>query len=249
MNNLPSTIIYTLTDLNINLSPETINLSKFIIDRLYTRTLNGIINAFKNSITIGSNGNIYINISSLHTLLRTNQGAASTIWQNGIPGLVSGVQSRKIENDLYISGPDFIGLVDARIQTAIGISKLYLQFIQAAYYTISSSQNLSDVRTAFIHSIDLMRPQLKSNRISAKGITCCEFSGIPIQDYAQVDFAHIKSVATDREAALDINNGVIILKSIHKKLTKAQIQDFAGMYTFCLNNNYSIIWAENYNGQ
>ncbi|MGK3227739.1 hypothetical protein ACCW94_21945 [Enterobacter soli] len=246
MTNLPSTQVYTLSDLNINLNNTTINLSKFIIEKLYSKTLNGIISAFHNSIILNTNGAVYLNVAYLHTLLRTNPGAASTIWQDGISGYVSGVDGKEIFGNLYISGPDFIGLVDARIQTAIGISKLYLQYIQAAYYTISSHQHIADVRTAFIDTIGKMRSELKRLRILEKNISKCEFSDIAFNNNSQVDFAHINSVVTDPENALNVNNGVIILKKYHSELTKKHIQDFSGMYQYCLSNKLSIVWAEEF---
>ncbi|MBB1202658.1 hypothetical protein EGM70_20470 [Enterobacteriaceae bacterium 89] len=249
MTNLPSTNVYSISDLNINLDKRTVGLSAFVIDRLYARTLNGIITALKAGIIINSNGALFINISYLHTLLRTNPGAANTIWQDGIPGYVSGVDSRNIQGDLYITGSDFIGLLDARLQTAIGQSKIYLQFIQAAYSTISTHPQISDVRTAFIKTIDRMRSTLKKKKIQDKNITCCEFTGFEFERDSQVEFAHINSIITDPENALNINNGVIIMKKIHAVLTQLQVQNFSGMYEFCQKNDYSTAWAEDYSSE
>ncbi len=244
MSHLPSTNVYSISDLNINIDKNTVGLSNFIINRLYARTLNGIISALNSGVIVNSNGAIFINVSVLHTLLRTNPGAANTIWQDGIPGYVSGVDGRTIEGNIYISGSDFVGLLDARRQTSIGQSKLYLQFIQAAYNTISDHPQIIDVRSAFIKTIDNMRSTLKSKKIQEKNITCCEFTGIKFNDTNQVEFAHINSIITDPENALNINNGVIIMKQIHAMLTKQQIQTFAGMYEFCQRNNYFTDWAE-----
>lgn len=246
MTNLPSTQVYKLSDLNINLNNATINLSSFILDRLYSRTLKAIISAFHNAIILNTNGAVYIDVTYLHTLLRTNPGAASTIWQDGICGYVSGVDGKEISGNLYITGPDFIGLVDARMQTVPGISKLYLQYIQAAYYTISSHQHVVDVRAAFVDTINKMRSELKRLRISEKNISKCEFSNTAFINNSQVDFAHINSIVTDPENALNINNGVIVLKKYHKELTQRHIQDFSGMYKYCLDNKLSIVWAEEF---
>lgn len=244
MSNLPSTNVYSISDLNINIDKNKVGISDFIIDRLYARTLNGIISALNSGVIVNSNGAIFINVSVLHTLLRTNPGAANTIWQDGIPGYVSGVDGRTIEGSIYISGSDFVGLLDARRQTSIGQSKLYLQFIQAAYNTISDHPQLIDVRTAFIKTIDKMRSTLKSRKIKEKNITCCEFTGFKFTNVNQVEFAHVNSIITDPENALNTNNGVIIMKQIHAVLTKLQIQTFSGMYIFCQQNNFFTDWAE-----
>ncbi|WP_439214242.1 hypothetical protein [Duffyella gerundensis] len=246
MNNLPSLKVYTLFDLNIDIKQDVKSLSNFIINRLYASTLNGIISAFNKAIVINPNGAIFINISYLHTLLRTNRGTANVIWQDGIPGYVTGVDSREIGDSIYITGSDFIGLVDARLQTTIGVSTLYLQYIQAAYYTITSHAQIRDVRVTFIHTIEKMRTTLKNLRIKQENITRCEFTNQEFNNVRLVEFAHVNGVANDPEKALDVNNGVIILKEIHDELTRLQIQDYAGMYKYCLQNGYSTVWAENY---
>jgi len=168
------------------------------------------------------------------------------IWQDGIPGYVTGVDSREIGDSIYITGSDFIGLVDARLQTSIGVSTLYLQYIQAAYYTITSHPQIKDVRVTFIHTIEKMRTTLKNLRIKQENITRCEFTNQEFDNVRLVEFAHVNGVADDPKKALDVNNGVIILKKIHDELTSLQIQDYAGMYKYFLQNEYSAVWAENY---
>lgn len=243
-----STSVYSLADLDISLRAKITALSRLAIDRLYASTLTSIINAFEKATLININGAIFINVSYLHTLLRTSPGAANIIWQDGIDGYASGRQSVTFGETLYITGPDFIGLLDARIQNSIGDSKLYLQYIQEAYYTISNDNQIQDVRVSFIHTIEKMRTKMKEKRIREKNITHCEFTGKEITSRSIVEFAHIQSVATSPQKALDVNNGVIILKEIHRMLTNLEIHDFSGMYNFCLANKYNLSWAETYTG-
>lgn len=243
MKNLPSTQVYSLNDVGIELRNTLINLSDIVINQLTQRHVKAIINAFNNGVKVNNNGAIYIAISYLHTLLRTEPGAANRMWQDGISSYVSGADSHNINNELYISGPDFIGLVDARIQLSYGKTKLYLQYIQAAYYSLTSHQSINDIRTAYAHSIETMRSKLKKERIKEFCIRHCEFSGKEFFDDRQVEFAHIASVSTSPDTALDINNGVIILKEYHRELTRRHIHDRQGMYNYCEENNFSIEWA------
>lgn len=243
MNNLPSTHVYSLNDVGIEMRDTIINLSDIVINQLANKHVSAIMNAFTHGVRINNNGAIFIAISYLHTLLRTEPGAANRMWQDGISSYVSGADSHTIDNDLYISGPDFIGLVDARSQLSYGKTKLYLQYIQAAYYALTSHALITDIRTTFAHSIETMRSKLKKERISKFSIRHCEFSGIEFFNDSQVEFAHIVSVSTNPDTALDINNGVIILKEYHRELTRRKIHNREGMYNYCEENNFSLEWA------
>jgi hypothetical protein len=243
MSHFPSKEVYSLKDVDINLRNEKINITNIVINQLAQRTVSGIINAFHKAVIINNNGAMYINVSFLHTLLRTDSGAANRMWQDGINGYVSGSDGLDIDGSLYIAGPDFIGLVDARLQLSFGRNKLYLQYIQAIYFAISSHSRLIDIRTTFARSIEDMRTNLKKERIAQYSIQHCEFTGQAFSRSSQVEFAHINSVATNPEDALNINNGVIILKEIHRELTKLNIHTFLGMYEFCEREKLSLNWA------
>lgn len=75
---------------------------------------------------------------------------------------------------------------------------------------------------------------LISTRISMK-------SGIT-KEYLSIAFN--LSVVTNPFKALDLNNGVIILKSIHANLTRQNIHTFEQLYRFCKDNHYSLDWAD-----
>jgi len=60
---------------------------------------------------------------------------------------------------------------------------------------------------------------------------------------SDVKFAHIESVVVNPFKALDLDNGVIILKNIHANLTRLNIHTFEQLYLFCKENHYSTDWA------
>lgn len=78
---------------------------------------------------------------------------------------------------------------------------------------------------------------------SKYNIKYCEFTGKKFNSRSEVEFAHIHSVITNPELAIDINNGVIILKEIHKDMTKKQLHTYNKMYKYCETNGYSLAWA------
>lgn len=132
--NLPSNNFYTLADLEINLRNELIEYNNALLNLLNSRTLSAIKNAFNRSVLVLQNGLCYVNVSELNNLLRTsNSGAANYYWQQGIPGIVSPSAPRTLTGNIYISGSDFFGLLDARIQLTTGTTNLYLKYVRAIY--------------------------------------------------------------------------------------------------------------------
>lgn len=243
-----SSNIYSLSDLEINLNREADTINMALLEVLNSRTLTSIKNAFTRSIVVMNNGWIYVKVDELHHLLRTgNSGADAYYWQYGFNGYSSPSTPHYFGNEIYISGPDFCSLLEARIGSSVGKSHLYLKYVRAIYMQLTSLPIIFDLRSTFTLEIEERRSQLKRMRISTYGITCCEFTGQQFLNESDVDFAHVQSVATAPLIALNIDNGVIILKSIHTELTRSRIHDFAGMYDYCIHNNLNINWAENYN--
>jgi hypothetical protein len=241
--NFPSTNFYTLEDLDVNLKKQIIDFNIKVLDNLNASTLTTIRNAFSRAMRVYPNGACFIHIVELANLLRTGTGAHSVLWQHGLEGYVSPSQQYNIGDDIYISGPDFCSLLDARLMVTSGTNNLYLKYVRSIYQAITSSSQIANLRTIFVENINSRRSNLKRERISAYSIKECEFSGEAIQNLDEVVFAHIESVATSPLRALDIRNGVIILKEIHDELTNLQIHDFAGMYDFCKSRNLNTSWA------
>lgn len=245
--NLPSTQVYTLNDINVDLRNQLIEFNNALLDRLHLQTLSAIKNAFSRAVIVTQNGLIYIKVSELSNLLRTgNSRADNHMWQYGISGYSSPSVPHSFGNDICITGPDFFGLLDARIQLTVGKINLYLRYVRALYLAITALQIFHDLKSAFVVDIDSQRSQLKEHRISKYSIRQCEFTGQNFTSLTQVQFAHIDSVATSPLQALNIDNGVIILRQIHAELTRLGVHDFAGMYDYCEQKGYSTKWAANY---
>lgn len=245
--NLPSTQVYSLEDVKVDVRSQMIDFNKALLDTLHQKTLSEIKNAFTNAAIVANYGAMYFKVEQLDRLLRTgNSGAAGYMWQHGIPGFSSGATSYVFGQDICISGADFLGLVEARIQTTFGKRSIYLKYVRALYFAISSLSVFQDLRTVFASNIEQQRVQLKAQRIAAYHVHCCEFTGHQFASQSEVQFAHIDSVVTNPLQALNIDNGVIIFREIHAQLTDLNIHDFAGMYDFCEQNDYSTNWADNY---
>lgn len=241
--NFPSTHFYTLNELDVNLQNQIIDFNNKVLSNLHTATLSTIRNAFYRAMLVYPNGACFVHVTELANLLRTGNGAHNILWQHGLAGYASPSQPYNIGDNIYISGPDFCSLLDARLMVTSGTKNLYLKYVRSIYQAITSSSQITNLRTIFVENMISRRSDLKRERISAYSITECEFSGEPIRNLDEVVFAHIDSVATAPLRALDIRNGVIILREIHDELTNLQIHDFAGMYDFCISNNLDTTWA------
>ncbi|SDX98499.1 hypothetical protein [Pseudomonas sp. NFACC08-1] len=240
--NLPSVIYHPLSELTQRNEVELIIKGTFAA--LSSKHITAIVNAFFLSTKICVNGIPYIAIGSLSAILRTgNSKAERPLVYQGIPGVLSAAQIIEINGVEHISGPTLRALIDVRMHLADGRTKLYLQVAMQSYERILNLSQVRDLKEVFLDDIRNNRPLLKSQRIAELNIAHCEFTGTPFFDRHEVEFAHIESVVTNPMLALDVNNGVIILKEIHRELTRLGIHDFKGMYKHCQTKGYSTAWS------
>ncbi|EJE4707656.1 hypothetical protein ASV39_000855 [Vibrio parahaemolyticus] len=226
------------------------HLASALIDSLDKGTLTSIRNAFLASTITSNAGELFINIDKINILLRTgNSGAELSMIRNGYGRLVSPIISHTINGARSISGFDFKALVEARMHISSLRSQrqnLYLQYVHKLVEYLIYHPTLREYHNLYADDVELYRPYLKQQRIQNYSITNCEFTGQCIEDYADVEFAHIDSVVTNPHKAINIDNGVIIFKSIHSDMTRKHIHTFEDMLDYCIDNNYSTLWANSY---
>ena len=242
MDNLPS-IIYK--DLNSIINKQEIYAFIHLADEALSKgAITGIINAFFNNIIITSNGIPYIRINGLANLLRTgNSGLHRSLVYQGINGIISASEVIDINGDEYISGYELIKLIEYRINT-VGNKKteLYLEFIRELYKRLLDLKEVRKAKELLFNEIREKRPLLKKARIEKYHITHCELTGDRFYNLNEVEFSHIESVALNPFKALDINNGLIILKEVHREITSRSINDANGLYNFCIEKSYNTDW-------
>lgn len=240
--NLPSVVYHQLNDLIDR--PEINHIANAATSVLNQGHVTSIVNSFFVNTKICVNGVPYIKINGLSSILRTgNSGAERPLIYQGMAGTLSPAAIIEIDGEEHISGPSLRAALDARIAFADGRTKQYLRVSMQAYERIITISQVADLKELFLDDIRNNRPLLKNQRIAEYHITQCEFTGQIFNNSKEVEFAHIESVITQPLLALDINNGVIILKSIHRELTDQGIHNYESMYKFCVQNNYSTNWA------
>lgn len=241
--NLPAVIYHSLNELTQRNELDFVIQSTFIA--LSAKHIAAIVNAFFVSTKICINGIPYIAIGHLSVILRTgNSGAERPLVYQGVRGVVSAAEIVEINGVEHISGPTLRSLIDMRILQTDGRTRAYLQIAMQSYDRILSLSQVRDLKELFLDDIRNNRPLLKTQRIVELNISCCEFTGASFSSRQEVEFAHIESVVTNPMLALDINNGVIILKAIHRELTRLGIHDYDGMYTYCQSKGYSTAWSD-----
>lgn len=241
--NLPSVIYHSLNELTQRNELELVMQGTFIA--LSARHISAIVNAFFLSTKICINGIPYIAINSLAVILRTgSSGAERPLVYQGFYGVLSPAAIVEINGIEHISGPTLRSLIDMRMLQTDGRTRAYLQIAMQSYERILNLSQVRDLKEVFLDDIRNNRPLLKSQRIAEYNISCCEFTGAPFLSRQEVEFAHIESVVTNPMRALDISNGVIILKAIHRELTRLGVHDYDGMYIFCQSNGYSTAWSD-----
>ncbi|HCE2406267.1 TPA: hypothetical protein NG317_004550 [Vibrio parahaemolyticus] len=241
--NLPTIIYHNLSELIER--PELNHIATATTSILSSGHITAIVNSFFLNTKICVNGVPYIKIGGLATILRTgSSGAERPLVYQGMQNILSPAQVIEIDGEEHISGPSLKALIDTRLSFTDGRTAQYLQVAMQAYTRIVNLAVVRDLKDLFLDDIRNNRSLLKTQRIEEYGITHCEFSGQLISSRNNVEFAHIESVVTHPLLALDINNGVIILKTIHQQLTNRGIHNFEGMYQFCQEFNYSTSWAD-----
>lgn len=221
------------------------DISNAMIDQLDQGNIKSIIDALYINTKICSNGVPFIKVKGIADIIRTgNSGLERALIYQGLPGFLPRSEIVSIEGKDHISGHSLCAILDSRIATRNGKTKQYLKIALDLYYRILNSSSVRDLKEMFIEEIEKKRSTLKQERIRFKNITHCEFTGKYIDDFSDVQFAHIDSVVYNPYKALDINNGVIIFRDIHSDMTRLGINTYEETYEYCEDNNYSTDWAD-----
>lgn len=242
MNQQLSTIYY---DLNKIIDPfvvdDIINILREQLDR---GNIKSIIDAMYKNTKILENGIPFIKVQGISTLLRTsNSGFERVLIYDGIPNLLPRSSIVQIDGCEYISGHSFISILDNRIANTRENTKEYLKIALDLYYEIIKSSEIRDLKDMFIGKIEKNRSSLKQKRIKNKNITHCEFTNKIINNFTEVQFAHLDSAIYNPFRALDIENGVIIFKEIHADMTRLGIHTYEETFKYCESKGYSLDWA------
>lgn len=212
-----------------------------VFDLLNKGDLTKIKKAFYANSRVVENGMIYIRVKGLANILR-NKVARIFVYE-GVEKIISPAEVISIDGEEYISGPELAKLLEYRLNSTTGKTRMYIAFAREVYDFINDLKVVDQMRAIYWNNIEDVRKDMKVQRIKKYNISFCEFTGIKFHNNSEVQFAHINSVITKPHLALDLDNGVIIFQDIHAELTRLEIHDFEGMYNYCIERGYNTNWA------
>jgi hypothetical protein len=240
--NYPTLRYYDLSELTDPFSID--DLSNATLDQLDKGNVDSIAKALYANTKICVNGVPFIKVKGIADIIRTgNSGLERALIYQGLPGFLPRSEIVSIDGFDHISGHSLCAILDSRIACRSGKTKQYLQIALNLYFKILNFGPVRDLKEMFLEEIEQKRASLKNERIKFYRINQCEFSGQPFNDTSLVQFAHIDSVVYNPGRALDINNGVIILREIHAEMTRRGINTYEETFSFCEEKGYSLDWA------
>jgi len=200
-----------------------------------------IKNAWDNSCIVDNNGNIWINDTSLHSILRTSRDNAKYYIQE-----ISEQNKREYEGVTYIRGNEIIGIIDYRLQNSGEIRKeKNLRYSGDIYLAIRDAKEVKLLRAEYYESIKNYAKNLKKERIKKFVITCDELTN-DILATRLSEFSHTRSCSIYPALINNIHSGLVVNKSTHDIITSNSVNDEDELFDLCKRLRWNTDWYEAY---
>ncbi|MGL4874069.1 MAG: hypothetical protein ACRC30_05400 [Clostridium sp.] len=207
-------------------------------------TVTQIMNACKDSI-IDGNSAIYISQEAVGKLLRTNS-------KNKIRKVLSEIEEEdKLDKERNIEEIDFIimgeilKLINKEIAEVMSDRKrLYLRISEKALINMRDSQK---VRNLLLENDRRHKNELKSlkgKRMKTYAIKKDELTGMKLKWGAE--FSHIRAKSAYPNLALDIRNGLVVNREIHRIITRERVENEDELLKLCLKMKWDRSWYEKF---
>ena len=206
------------------------------------KVLTELKNSWNNCGFLDDRGQIWIELTKLHSILRTNKSNA-----NYYAAEIKEENKMYINNKTYIIGYEVVKLMDRFIQNEkSGSTKsMYLQYSEMIYHAIRDCAESQKLRTAYQTMLNENRKKLKLKRIRKYKIKFDELTGESLNK-KDSDFSHIRSFAIFKDIGDKIENGLIVNHSTHLQITKAGVNDEEELLKLCKKNSWKTDWYDKY---
>jgi len=210
-------------------------------DKLAKNTVTAIRNAWDRNTIFDKFGRVWINIETIHTVLRTSKENA----KYRIAGLAE-EEKLKSGNDIFVKGASICYLLDDSIQNARSISReSYIKHSQLLYLAIRDCSRAKELRAEYYEYINKVTKRLKNKRRKKYRIRNDELTGDDLH-YKSAEFSHIRSVSLYPHLASFVENGVIVNKSTHDTITKNSINDESELLELCTYHDWDTSWNDKF---
>ncbi|MGL4737245.1 MAG: hypothetical protein ACRCW2_07270 [Cellulosilyticaceae bacterium] len=204
------------------------------------RTVTEIQNAWEKAMHIDErSGMLYISADKIHSILRVGSKANAQYIVQTIPNEVK----QEIEGQVYIAAYEVMKLLEKRILEVGSTTRQNLVYCQRVYHTI---RDLPEIELLQQKCRDMRRKivkELKAKRIKKYKIKYDELTGEPLNKKTS-EFSHIRSQFVYVALSTNIQNGLIVNKEVHDRITQNDIHDEGELYALCEKMGWNLSWYE-----
>lgn len=150
-----------------------------------------------------------------------------------------------IGQDEYIRGYKILELIAKSIEEdGVGTKGIYLQTSRKYFDSINECDKVKLLRLEYDTSVKEQRKKLKHKRKKKYQIKLDELTGEVLKK--DFEFSHIRSVSMYKSICDNIDNGLLINKSVHKIITEKGINDENELKSLCEEYGWSTSWYKPY---
>lgn len=201
-------------------------------------TVTRIVNACKECIVEAESAAVYISEDSLGEILRLRA-------EDKIRIILSNIEDEdKFSDGKHILLAECIKLINKELNEARTESRRkYLKISERALINLRECDKIRMISIKTDERYKKELGKLKRNRISRYKIKRDELTG-EILIKRTAEFSHIRSKSSYPKLALDIENGLIVNKETHVKITKEKVENEETLKSLCEKENWDITWYE-----
>lgn len=186
-----------------------------------------------------SRGLIWINCSTLHTVLRVK----TKVDARYLLETIDKKYKTTYEGEEYVLWSSIISIVEKRREE--NPKNRYLSLVMDILNEINECDEIQLLRLKAKNLKEQRVKKLKNKRIRSYKLKDDELTNDPL-DKKKAEFSHIRSVAMFPELAEMMWNGLIVNKDTHLIITQVGVNDEEELYKLCYEKGWNTAWYKTY---
>ncbi|MFR5171299.1 MAG: hypothetical protein ACLTD6_08915 [Clostridium paraputrificum] len=205
------------------------------LDKTTVKKITNAINYGKTD----SRGLIWINCSTLHTVLRVK----TKVDARYLLETIDKKYKTTYEGEEYVLWSSIISIVEKRREE--NPKNRYLSLVMDILNEINECDEIQLLRLKAKNLMEQRVKKLKNKRIRSYKLKEGELTNDTL-DKKKAEFSHIRSVAMFPELAEMMWNGLIVNKDTHFIITQIGINDEEELYKLCYEKGWNTDWYKTY---
>lgn len=205
------------------------------LDKTTVKKITNAINYGKTD----SRGLIWINCSTLHTVLRVK----TKVDARYLLETIDKKYKTTYEGEEYVLWSSIISIVEKRREE--NPKNRYLSLVMDILNEINECDEIQLLRLKAKNLMEQRVKKLKNKRIRSYKLKEDELTNDTL-DKKKAEFSHIRSVAMFPELAEMMWNGLIVNKDTHFIITQIGINDEEELYKLCYEKGWNTDWYKTY---